>query len=170
MAFSGIGKLISALTAQTSIADTDCFMVGTNDVKKITWENVVAAIKTKLGGAATKSVANNLTTSTAGSSVLDAYQGKLLKDQIDEQNTKLLDENLNKSVYITSELDDMLDSNPNKYPYVFGHSTKLGSKCGYWIIVMEMRVKTTDHKAQLAIGQNGMASRFYQGSAWGDWI
>lgn len=89
MAFSGIGKLISALTEQISIADTDCFVVGTNDVKKITWANVIAAIKAKLGSAATKSVANNMTTSVAGTHVADAYQVKLLKDQIDEQNTNL---------------------------------------------------------------------------------
>lgn len=34
-------------------------------------------------------VANNATTATAGTSVLDAYQGKLLKEQLDEQNTKI---------------------------------------------------------------------------------
>lgn len=89
MEFSGIGKLISALTEQTGIADTDCLMVGTNDVKKIAWANVIATIKAKLGSAATKSVANNMTTSVAGTHVADAYQIKLLKDQIDEQNTNL---------------------------------------------------------------------------------
>lgn len=89
MAFSGIGKLIKDLVEQTSIADADCFAVGTDDIKRITWANVIAAIKAKLGGAATKAVANNLTTSAAGTSVLDAYQGKLLKDQLDEQNTKI---------------------------------------------------------------------------------
>ena len=35
-------------------------------------------------------VANNATTATAGTSVLDAYQGKLLKEQLDEQNTKMV--------------------------------------------------------------------------------
>ena len=34
-------------------------------------------------------VANNATTATAGTSVLDAYQGKLLKEQLDELNTKI---------------------------------------------------------------------------------
>ena len=34
-------------------------------------------------------VANNVTTATAGTSVLDAYQGKLLKEQLDELNTNL---------------------------------------------------------------------------------
>lgn len=34
-------------------------------------------------------VANNATTATAGTSVLDAYQGKLLKEQLDEQNTNI---------------------------------------------------------------------------------
>ena len=36
-----------------------------------------------LGTASTKSVANDLTTESAGSAVLDAYQGKLLADQVD---------------------------------------------------------------------------------------
>lgn len=35
-----------------------------------------------LGGAASKSVANNLTTASAGSAVLDAYQGKVLEDEL----------------------------------------------------------------------------------------
>lgn len=42
-----------------------------------------------LGDAASKSVANNMTTSTAGTHVADAYQVKLLKGQLDEQNTNL---------------------------------------------------------------------------------
>lgn len=42
-----------------------------------------------LGDAASKAVANNMTTSTAGTHVADAYQVKLLKDQLDEQNTKI---------------------------------------------------------------------------------
>lgn len=35
-----------------------------------------------LGGAASKAVANNLTTASAGSAVLDAYQGKVLEDEL----------------------------------------------------------------------------------------
>lgn len=46
--------------------------------------------KPTLGDAASKSVANNMTTEKAGTHVADAYQVKLLKDQLDEQNTKLL--------------------------------------------------------------------------------
>ena len=42
-----------------------------------------------LGTAATKGVANDLTTQTAGTDVLDAYQGKLLKDAIDETKGNL---------------------------------------------------------------------------------
>lgn len=40
-----------------------------------------------LGSAATRSVANNLTTSSSGSSVLDAYQGKVLNDAITTVST-----------------------------------------------------------------------------------
>lgn len=42
-----------------------------------------------LGAAATKAVANNLTTASAGASVLDAYQGKVLKDGLDTLNSKM---------------------------------------------------------------------------------
>ena len=48
MAFSGITKLISQLTATTSISDTDNLIVGNTDAKKITWAQIIALIKTKL--------------------------------------------------------------------------------------------------------------------------
>lgn len=152
MADSFVSKLITELTAKTTAVDTDLVPIADSNGNffKMTWQKMKQLL---LG---TKDISSVGDGTVAGA--------------ISELNTKLLDENLNKSVYVTNELDDMLDSNPNKYPYVFGHSTKLGSKCGYWIIVMEMRVKSTDQKAQLAIGQNGMASRFYQGGAWSDWI
>lgn len=81
--------LIKDLAEQTTAADTDYMVIGGADAKKIKWSTIIALIKAKLGGAATKSVANNLTTASAGSSVLDAYQGKLLNDKISELNTKI---------------------------------------------------------------------------------
>lgn len=48
MAFSGITKFISQLTATKSISDTDNLIVGNTDAKKITWAQIIALIKTKL--------------------------------------------------------------------------------------------------------------------------
>lgn len=84
---------ISELSEQTTAADTDCMVIGGADVKKIKWSTIVSLIKTKLGigEAATKAVANNLTTESAGAFLLDAYQGKLLSDAIDKINNDFLD-------------------------------------------------------------------------------
>lgn len=46
-------------------------------------EDAIGDLEDTLGGAATKGVANDLTTASAGSKVLDAYQGKALKDLFD---------------------------------------------------------------------------------------
>lgn len=48
MAFSGITKLISQLTATTSISDTDNLIVGNTDAKKITWAQIISIINNKL--------------------------------------------------------------------------------------------------------------------------
>ena len=79
---SVLSVLIKDLVERTTLADNTCFIAGTVDANKITFSNLVAAIKGKLGTAAQKSVANNLTTASSGTSVLDAYQGKLLSDRV----------------------------------------------------------------------------------------
>lgn len=84
---------ISELQEQTTAADTDCMVIGGADVKKIKWSTIVSLIKTKLGigEAATKAVANNLTTESAGAFLLDAHQGKVLKEKIEEVSAYLSD-------------------------------------------------------------------------------
>lgn len=59
-----------------------------------------AAARTNLGlgAAATKDVANNLITESAGGSVLDAYQGKLLNDAVTTLNDRMTPEFLDESV------------------------------------------------------------------------
>ena len=55
-----------------------------------TLQSDVAALQTiteGLGTASTYGVANNLTTAAAGTNVLDAYQGKVLNDKIDQQSS-----------------------------------------------------------------------------------
>ncbi|MDY5790900.1 MAG: hypothetical protein SPL91_05295 [Oliverpabstia intestinalis] len=86
---SMLSVLIKDLVEKTTLEDGTYLVAGTTDANKITFLNLVNAIKKKLGSAAQKNVANNLTTEEAGTSVLDAYQGKLLSDKIDELNSTL---------------------------------------------------------------------------------
>ena len=79
---SMLSVLIKDLVEKTTLGDGTYLVAGTTDANKITFLNLVNAIKKKLGAAAQKSVANNLTTAAAGTSVLDAYQGKILSDEI----------------------------------------------------------------------------------------
>ena len=86
---SMLSVLIKDLVEKTTLEDGTYLVAGTTDANKITFLNLVNAIKKKFGAAAQKSVANNLTTAEAGTSVLDAYQGKLLNDKIDSLNSNL---------------------------------------------------------------------------------
>ena len=54
------------------------------DLKTVAFSGAYSDLtgKPTLGDAASKSVANNLTTASAGSAVLDAYQGKVLEDEL----------------------------------------------------------------------------------------
>ncbi len=79
---SMLSVLIKDLVEKTTLEDSTYLVAGTTDANKITFLNLVNAIKKKFGAAAQKSVANNLITAAAGTSVLDAYQGKLLSDKI----------------------------------------------------------------------------------------
>ena len=77
-------KRITDLPEDTDVNDNDLFMAGSNgtaSLRKKKWSTLLAKIKSKL-------LANNLTT-TAEGYALDARQGKLLKDQLDQQNTKI---------------------------------------------------------------------------------
>lgn len=86
---SMLSVLIKDLVEKTTLEDGTYLVAGTTDANKITFLNLVNAIKKKLGAAAQKSVANNLTTAAAGTSVLDAYQGKLLSNKIESLNSTL---------------------------------------------------------------------------------
>lgn len=54
------------------------------DLKAVAFSGAYSDLtgKPTLGDAASKAVANNLTTASAGSAVLDAYQGKVLEDEL----------------------------------------------------------------------------------------
>lgn len=76
-------KRITDLPEDTDVNDNDLFMAGSNgtaSLRKKKWSTILSKIKSKL-------LANNLTT-TAEGYALDARQGKALKDQVDQLNTK----------------------------------------------------------------------------------
>lgn len=68
-----------------------------------------------LGDAASKAVANNMTTSEAGTHVADAYQIKLLKGQLDEQNTKI-----NELSYTKISIDTSLGTSSGIHVFKLG--------------------------------------------------
>ena len=77
-------KRITDLPEDTDVNDNDLFMAGSNgtaSLRKKKWSTILSKIKSKL-------LANNLTT-TAEGYALDARQGKALKDQVDQLNTKI---------------------------------------------------------------------------------
>lgn len=113
-----LNKDLSVLTAQTDIADTDNLLVGSADVKKITFANLFSAIKTKLalGAAAFLGVANDLTTTNAGF-VLDGRMGKKLADMIADVSTS------STTVKI---------SNTNCYLYSYGGGTSSVGELEGW--------------------------------------
>ena len=79
-------KRITDLPEDTDVNDNDLFMAGSNgtaSLRKKKWSTILSKIKSKL-------LANNLTT-TAEGYALDARQGKALKDQVDQLNTKISD-------------------------------------------------------------------------------
>lgn len=79
-------KKIENLSENTEPVDTDVFLFGSsgsNTIKKIKWSNIAKKLKSIL-------FANNLTTTAEGYG-LDARQGKILKGEIDELNTKIGD-------------------------------------------------------------------------------
>lgn len=110
---SMLSVLIKDLVEKTTLEDSTYLVAGTTDANKITFLNLVNAIKKKFGAAAQKSVANNLTTAAAGTSVLDAYQGKLLSDKIDSLKSAL------KSAIKYVDYPVTLDSNAYVAPFSY---------------------------------------------------
>lgn len=82
---------IPSLTEATSVSDSDLMLIYGIEANKIKWSTICNLIKAKLGigTAATQAVANNLTTTAAGS-VLDARQGKALADMHKVSRIELL--------------------------------------------------------------------------------
>lgn len=77
-------KKVENLSENTEPADTDVYLFGasgTNVIKKIKWSNILTKLRNLL-------FANNCTTTQEGYG-LDARQGKALKDEIDQINTKI---------------------------------------------------------------------------------
>lgn len=79
-------KKVANLSENTEPADTDVYLFGasgTNVIKKIKWSNILTKLRNLL-------FANNCTTTQAGYG-LDARQGKVLQDQVNNLNTNMGD-------------------------------------------------------------------------------
>lgn len=57
-----------------------------------------------------------------------------------------------------------------QHPYLFGHSDALNA-LGYWINVFSIKNGHYNQVSQIAVGENGMASRYYRHNTdtWSDW-
>lgn len=76
-----------------------------------------------------------------------------------------------KTVYIMEDnIDDILDSTTPQYPYIFGHSDKLGQLyIGYWVCV-ETFTPIGGHIYQKAMAEGGTATRYYNSDmGWTPW-
>lgn len=92
-----------------------------------------------LGASAFRSVANNLTTSSAGSSVLDAYQGYLLNSN-KVNNSNIID-----------TLADVIANTQSKKP-----AGSLALKSAYNELNGKLKVKYSDNGTPLTIAANGV--------------
>lgn len=98
-------KKVANLSENTEPADTDVYLFGasgTNVIKKIKWSNILTKLRNLL-------FANNCTTTQAGYG-LDARQGKALKDEIDQINTKIK--------YVTYRLSGTENAAANTWNYI----------------------------------------------------
>ena len=96
-------KRITDLPEDTDVNDNDLFMAGSNgtaSLRKKKWSTLLAKIKSVL-------LANNLTTTTAGYA-LDARQGKALKDQVDQLNTKIAKVNYARTIAVSANTQNYI--------------------------------------------------------------
>jgi len=75
-------------------------------------------------------------------------------------------------LYITGDIDSLITGSAGTHPFIFGHSSALNSKCGYWVVVATMSVPISPARyVQIAIGYNGHVTRMYDpGSGWTEWM
>lgn len=149
-------KRITDLPEDTDVNDNDLFMAGSNgtaSLRKKKWSTILNKIKSVL-------LANNLTTTTAGYA-LDARQGKVLKDQLDQQNTKIQNFSLY-SAHITDSiyLDNKLYNSGTFYDLVgiMLDATAVGQPGRYFIIAK--LIATDDAQASTTYVSSGKLLKY----------
>jgi hypothetical protein len=112
-----------------------------------------------LGAASTKAVANNLTTAAAGTAVLDAYQGKVLYDQIGYASAISDADN-------ASYRFNFVNANTLHTPYKEG----LTRSTEGWILTLRTG-SSSSYNTQICIpvGQNNFYIRRINGGSWSAW-
>lgn len=145
-----------ALADKADTADVDAI-----DTRLQTAEGTLSG----LGTAATKGVANNLTTASAGSLVLDAYQGKVLNDSLKPAP-------FTHSSYLSSG-DDLNTVGAGVY-YCNNSVSNIPVSTGGFVLTL---VRTSNAKAQLFLpALSGYTLAIFKrqyvssSSSWTDWV
>lgn len=108
-----LGNIEDGADTKTSLVDNDAVPVmdsaDGNEMKKITWANVKAALKTWLDTLYNKVIVNNTLTSSSTTEALSAAQGKALKAAVDGKEG-LINTATDKSTLVDSDTMPLSDS------------------------------------------------------------
>ena len=121
------GKLYKALN---DIAQGDTLQENVN-IQWVLLGDEVNKLRGDLKTGAWKDVANNLTTNNAGSSVLDAYQGKLLNDSIVALGTRVSKIENRQVLYAFGNSANR----PAYHTWITGASVTLPANSGRWLLL-----------------------------------
>ena len=121
------GKLYKALN---DIAQGDALQENVN-IEWVLLVDEVNKLRGDLKSGAWKDVANNLTTSNAGSSVLDAYQGKLLNDSIAALGNRI--SKIENRQVLYAFVNSV--NRPAYHTWITGASVTLPANSGRWLLL-----------------------------------
>lgn len=118
--------------------------------------------------------------STEADKPLSANQGKALNDAIGKADISAIGDGTVKGAILAnskiripynqeSNIDDIINENGCLENHVFGHSEALSERCGYWVFVENRAYGFDSQVVQTAIGEKGMAWRFWNRTNWTDW-
>lgn len=173
--FTALEKALADTAADSNIAQkTVVFSQASTRSLPVSGENIATIIGkikkylTDLGTAAFQNIANNLTTTAAGS-VLDARQGKALQDQISSLNTKISTNGFVKNPNDVKTLMAVANgwaSDKSNFPSEFTNA--YGELITTWVYSGSIGLLDSTRK-QVLTWDNYIAQRNYTSSGWSDW-
>ena len=147
------GKLYKALN---DIAQGDALQDNVN-IEWVRLGDEVNKLRGDLKTGAWRDVANDLNTATAGTDVLDAYQGKLLNDSISALTNRVAKIE-NRQVLVSSANVD----NPKYNNYFGGAQVTLPANSGRWLILGHISNNQGTTTLQLCYFLSSIEGGFYQ--------